>query len=213
MERRDRTTHREITIFSEIPGDVTWIFPGSTIFVETKRRAGIEKATNEEKKRYQTLIQEEEQRRGPIKCKEITHCSNGEISHEVHPVSVDCIYCILPFSNRTIMRIQNAEIKWRVTCDGLTRSFSTDGLFERRTVSFPNHVKEHSSRYEDQPNTHAVQIIQSTNETLDITTKAKLGFPIVILIDCLEKVVVGRVSICELVHQDGVRRKSSPILG
>jgi hypothetical protein len=50
LERRDRTTNREITIFSEIPGDVTWIFPASTIFVETKRRAGIEKATNEKKK-------------------------------------------------------------------------------------------------------------------------------------------------------------------
>jgi hypothetical protein len=49
LERRDRTTNREITIFSEIPGDVLWIFPGSTIFVETKRRAVIEKATNEKK--------------------------------------------------------------------------------------------------------------------------------------------------------------------
>jgi hypothetical protein len=56
---------------------------------------------------------------GPIKCNKVTQCSNGEIRHEIHPASVDCIDGTLPLGNIAHVRVQNAEINWGVHYCGL----------------------------------------------------------------------------------------------
>ena len=42
----DSTTNLEIGIFGKIPWHVIGIFPDDIIFIDSKRRAGIDKATN-----------------------------------------------------------------------------------------------------------------------------------------------------------------------
>ena len=67
--------------------------------------------------KYQILVREGKiKRQGPIKCEKITHRSDGEIGHEVHPASMDFINGILPLGNIAHVRVQNAEIKWGVHC-------------------------------------------------------------------------------------------------
>ena len=117
LKCNDSITNLEIGIFSKIPWHVIGIFPDDIVFIESKRCAGVDKATNG--KVSDIGPGKKSRRRGPIKCKKVTHCSNGEIRHDVHPVSVDCIDGILPFRNIAHMRVQNAEVKWGVHYRGL----------------------------------------------------------------------------------------------
>jgi hypothetical protein len=117
FECSDSTTDLEIGIFSEIPWHVIGIFPRGVIFIETKWRADVGIATNE---KYQILIQEGKVKgREPNKSKKVTHCSNSEIRHQVHSVSVDLIDGILVVDNSAVVRVENTEIKWGITYCGL----------------------------------------------------------------------------------------------
>ena len=56
LKCNDSITNLEIGIFSKIPWHVIGIFPDDIVFIESKRRAGIDKATME---KYQILVREE----------------------------------------------------------------------------------------------------------------------------------------------------------
>lgn len=57
--------------------------------------------------------------REPNKSKKVTHCSNGEIRHQIHSVSVDLIDGILVVGDSAVVRVEKTEIKWGVTYRGL----------------------------------------------------------------------------------------------
>jgi hypothetical protein len=64
----------------------------------------------------------------------------------------------------------------------------------------PEHVQKRGSRNEDDPDAHALQIIQSRNQSLEIATIAYLSFSPIALKHGSKKIVVGRITISELVQ-------------
>lgn len=69
----------------------------------------------------------------------------------------------------------------------------------KRTVGLPQHIEERRARHEDDPDAHAMQVIQSGYQSLEVATKAQLGFSDIVFIHGLEEVIVAGIAVGELV--------------
>ena len=67
------------------------------------------------------------------------------------------------------------------------------------TVGLPYHVDKRRSRNVNHLDAHALDIIQTRDETLEVTAVSKLGFSIVDFIGRPKIVVICRITICKLV--------------
>jgi hypothetical protein len=80
-----------------------------------------------------------------------------------------------------------------------------------RTVCLPGHVQESGASNENSANTHAMEIVQSVLETLEVAAVPEASLPPVVLERGVEVVVVCGISICELVEEKTVEGKSPPV--
>lgn len=82
----------------------------------------------------------------------------------------------------------------------------------RLTVCLPDHVEEYRAREIDSLCSHALDVVELYQEALEITAEAKLCFSPVPLEHGVEELVVRGVTVCELVHEEGVHGNSAPVL-
>lgn len=84
---------------------------------------------------------------------------------------------------------------------------------DRRTVCLPYHVDEYGTRKIYTLDSHALDVVQFCCQTPEVTAEAQLGLSPVPFEGRVEELVIGRIAICKLVHENGVKGNCTPVRG
>ena len=80
-----------------------------------------------------------------------------------------------------------------------------------RTVCLPGHIQESCATNKDASHAHALKVVEPALKTFEITTVSEASLTPVVLEGYIEKVIVGWITICELVEKNGVEGEGPPI--
>lgn len=139
------------------------------------------------------VLSEQEWRRRieiTIERNQISHGGHGVIQDHIHPSVVDCLGGLPPHIDVSQVLIEYRKVKWGILIG------SPWGVYHRATSDV------------DSLDSHSLNIVQTVDESLKVTTMSQLRLHNIVFEECAINIVVTWVAVDEFIEEKSVKRKA-----